>query len=45
MAMLVARDADAGGVTRLAEAVSALLFLENRSTEQVQSPEALLGEL
>jgi hypothetical protein len=45
LAMLVARDADAGGVARLAEAVRALLFLENRSTAQVQSPEALLGEL
>ncbi len=45
MAMLVARDADAGAVTRLADAVRALLFLENRATAQVQSPEALLGEL
>ena len=45
MAMVVAHDRDTGTLRTLAAAIRSLLFLENRNTAQVQSPEGLLAEL
>ena len=45
IAMVVAPDRDTAALRALAAAIRTLLFLENRPTAQVQSPEGLLAEL
>ncbi len=44
-ALVLSDDTTPGAITQLAQALRTLLFVELRNAAQIQSPEALLGEL